>query len=83
MIAAVTVPSIAQRVVRIISKVKEIRPSRLRTSSNLSKELGFDTVDLVGVIWELEKNFKINIPDEVPFNTVGDFVEYVSRQTQK
>ncbi|WP_205499951.1 acyl carrier protein [Rufibacter psychrotolerans] len=82
MIPALPVPSISQRVVKIISKVKEIRPSRLRTSSNLSKELGFDTVDVVDIIWELEKNFKIVIPDEVPFNTVGDFVEYVSSQTK-
>ncbi|MGV3538583.1 MAG: acyl carrier protein [Rufibacter sp.] len=72
------VPSITREVVKIISKTKEIKPSRLRVSSNLSKEFGFDTVDVVDIILELEKNFQIVIPDEVPLNTVGDFVDYVS-----
>ncbi|WP_205500176.1 acyl carrier protein [Rufibacter psychrotolerans] len=76
-------PSIAREVVKIISKTKEIKPSRLRVSSNLSKELGFDTVDVVDIILELEKNFKIVIPDEVPLNTVGDFVDYVSTHTMR
>ncbi|WP_207434189.1 acyl carrier protein [Sabulibacter ruber] len=76
-------PSIARTVVRIISKTKEIKPSRLRVTSNLSKEFGFDTVDVVDIILELEKNFKIVIPDEVPLNTVGDFVDYVSTHTMR
>ncbi|GGK86424.1 hypothetical protein GCM10011405_37680 [Rufibacter glacialis] len=76
-------PSVTQKVVKIISKVKSIQPSRLRISSNLSKEFGLDTVDLVRIIWELEKSFQIEIPDEVPLHTVGQLVEYVSSQTQK
>ncbi|GAA4306379.1 acyl carrier protein [Nibribacter koreensis] len=80
MITAQT-PSIAKEVVKIISKTKEIQPSRLRVSSNLSKEFGFDTVDVVDIIIQLEKSFKIVIPDEVPLNTVGDFVEFVSTHT--
>ncbi|WP_181303985.1 acyl carrier protein [Rufibacter sp. XAAS-G3-1] len=83
MIAAAVPPSVTQKVVKIISKVKSIQPSRLRISTDLSKEFGFDTVDLVSTIWELEKSFKIEIPDEVPLNTVGDFVEFVSYQTKK
>ncbi|WP_192822123.1 acyl carrier protein [Rufibacter sp. LB8] len=75
------IPSIAHEVVKIISKTKEIKPSRLRVTSNLSKEFGFDTVDVVDIILELEKSFKIVIPDEVPLHTVGDFVSYVSTQT--
>ncbi|RNI21884.1 acyl carrier protein [Rufibacter latericius] len=80
---AVATPSVSQEVLNIISKVGEIKPSRLRTSSNLNKEFDFDTLDVVNIIWELEKSFKIVIPDEVPLNTVGDFVEFVSTQTEK
>ncbi|WP_181305190.1 acyl carrier protein [Rufibacter sp. XAAS-G3-1] len=76
-------PSVTRQVVRIISKAKEIKPSRLRVSADLSKEFGFDTVDVVDIILELEKNFKIVIPDEVPLNTVGDFVDYVSTHTMR
>ena len=77
---ALASPNIAHQVIHIISKTKEIRPSRLRASASLS-QFGFDTVDVVDIILELEKNFKIVIPDEVPLTTVGDFVQYVSNHT--
>jgi acyl carrier protein len=72
--------TIQNEVIKIISRTKEIKPSRLRTSANLSK-FGFDTVDVVDIILELEKNFHIVIPDEVKIDTVGDFVDYVSSHT--
>lgn len=72
--------TIEQEVVKIISKKKVIKPSRLRHNSNLSHEFGFDTVDLVDIIIELEKNFQIVIPDEEPIQTVGDFVNCVTKQ---
>ena len=70
--------AIKQQVLRIISKRKAIRASRLRVSSSLSRDLRFDTVDVVDIILELERNFHITVPDEVPFYTVGDFVRYVT-----
>jgi acyl carrier protein len=73
--------SIEQQVLRIISKRKAIKPTRLRIGSNLSRELGFDTVDVVDIILEIERNFHITIPDEVPLATVGDFVSYVASHT--
>jgi len=77
---AYATPDIEHQVINIISKTKEIRPARLRASANLT-QFGFDTVDVVDIILELEKNFKIVIPDEVPLTTVGDFVNYVSSHT--
>ncbi|MCC9166453.1 acyl carrier protein [Pontibacter harenae] len=74
---------IEKEVVRIISKTKKIQPARLQPDSNLEKSFGFDTVDVVDIIIELEKNFHIIIPDEVPINTVGDFVDYVSAHALK
>ncbi len=74
--------AIQNEVIKIISRTKEIKPSRLRTNANLS-QFGFDTVDVVDIILELEKNFHIIIPDEVPIDTVGDFVNYVSSHTQE
>jgi len=73
--------NIESEVIKIISKTKEIRAARLRPSANLSREFGFDTVDVVDIILELERNFHIVIPDEVPLHTVGDFVDYVSSHT--
>jgi len=70
--------NIEQQVLRIISKRKAIKTVRLRRTANLSRDLRFDTVDLVDIILELERNFHITVPDEVPFYTVGDFVRYVT-----
>ncbi len=70
-------PSIEQQVFRIISKRKAIRASRVRKTASLSRDLRFETLDVVDIILELERNFSITIPDEVPLSTVGDFVRFV------
>jgi acyl carrier protein len=81
-ISTTTAPkSIQQQVLRIISKRKAIKARRLRIGTDLSREFGFDTVDVVDIILELERNFHITIPDEVPLATVGDFVNYVVTHT--
>jgi acyl carrier protein len=69
--------SIEQQVFRIISKRKAIRASRVRKTASLARDLRFETLDVVDIILALENQFHITIPDEVPLNTVGDFVQYV------
>lgn len=69
--------SIEQQVFRIISKRKAIRASRVRKTASLARDLRFETLDVVDIILALENQFHITIPDEVPLNTVGDFVRYV------
>ncbi len=77
-----TYSAIEQEVIRIISRTKKVKPNRLHTDVSLEQKLGFDTLDLVDIILALEKSFKIEIPDEVPINTVGDFVTYVADHTE-
>lgn len=72
--------AIEKEVIRIISRTKEIQADRLE-SNRLLRDFGFDTVDLVDIILELEKNFQITIPDEVPIDTVGDFIDFVATHT--
>ena len=72
-----TANAIEKEVIRIISKTKEIKADRL-WADRMLQDFGFDTVDVVDIILELEKNFKITIPDEVPIYKVGDFIDYVS-----
>ncbi len=80
---ATTDKTIEREVIRIISKTKEIRPGRLQAHARLEKDFGFDMVDVVDIILELEKSFHITIPDEVPINTVGDFVEFVATHAER
>ncbi|PRY04614.1 acyl carrier protein [Pontibacter ummariensis] len=74
----ITNNAIEQEVIRVISRTKKIKPDRLQAEKRLFQDFGFDTVDLVDIILELEKNFHITIPDEVPIDTVGDFIDYVA-----
>jgi acyl carrier protein len=70
--------TIAQQVLHIIRRRKAIRSGRLRLRSSLTQELGFDTVDIVDIILEVERRFSITIPDEVPLIHVNDFVRFVT-----
>jgi acyl carrier protein len=70
--------AIERKVIRIISKTKAIKPARLQLQARLFHDFGFDTLDVVEIILELEKNFYIRISDETPFHTVGDFVDCVT-----
>jgi len=78
----ITDTAIEKEVIRIISKTKEIKADRL-WADRMLKDFGFDIVDVVDIILELEKNFKITIPDEVQINKVGDFVEFVASHAVK
>ena len=73
--------TVAQQVLHIIRQRKAIRSGRLRLHSSLTQELGFDTVDIVDIILEVERRFSITIPDEVPLIHVGDFVRFVTAHT--
>lgn len=66
--------SIEQEVIRIISRTKKIKSERLQANARLEKDFGFDMVDVVDIILQLEKSFHIVIPDEAPMQTVSDVV---------
>lgn len=75
--------TIEQEVIRIISRTKRIKAERLQANARLEKDFGFDEVDVVDIILQLEKNFHIVIPDEVPMQTVRDVVGAVETFTMK
>lgn len=69
-----------------IDKVKEIIASQLSVdeskiteSTNISEDLGADSLDLVEILMSLEDEFKISIPDEaIPqIKTIKDVVDYI------
>lgn len=75
--------TIEQEVIRIISRTKRIKAERLQAEARLEKDFGFDTLDVVDIILQLEKNFQIVIPDEVPMQTVRDIVGAVEAFTMR
>ena len=74
--------SLQQQVLRIIGQRKSLRVRNLRLNLRLT-QLYFDLLDVVDIILELENSFHITIPDDVPFVTLGDFVEYVASHTKR
>ncbi|WP_026463832.1 acyl carrier protein [Adhaeribacter aquaticus] len=71
--------ALRHELVQIIKVRKNIEPSRL-LSQNF-EQIGFDSVDLVDIILEVEKAYQIFIPDEVPLHKVDDFVQFIASQS--
>jgi acyl carrier protein len=55
--------SVAEKVVGMLASVKHIPPERITLDSSL-QDLGFDSLDVITMLFELEKEFEISIPDD-------------------
>ena len=73
-----TVESIAPRVFTVIAKQKRI-PVESVTIESTFADLGLDSLDSVNMLFDLESEFDISIPDEEARNikTVREMVEGV------
>ena len=67
--------SLRQNIAQLIQRQKGIPTSRVLTKS--FEQLNFDMIDLIDIILAVEKKFEITIPDEVPLNSVDDFVSFI------
>ncbi len=68
--------SLRQNIAKLIQQQKGIRASRILTQT--FEQLNFDLVDLYEIILAVEHKFQVIIPDEVPLNSVDDFVAYIN-----
>ncbi|MES1258335.1 MAG: acyl carrier protein [Acidobacteriota bacterium] len=71
---------LTRRVLRIIAETQRKDPSQVTIDSSF-EELGIDSMDGVNIIFALENEFNINVPDEEVKNirSVRDMVEGVRR----
>ena len=69
-----------EKVLSAVASVKHIPREQIALDSSL-QELGFDSLDTTVLLFELEKQFHISIPDEAvrSVRTVGDAVDGVAR----
>jgi acyl carrier protein len=67
-----------ERVIKILASVKHIPDANIKLESTL-QELGFDSLDTIILLSELEQEFSISIPDESAraVRVVNDVVEGV------
>ena len=68
------------RVLRIIAETQRKDPAQVTIDSSF-EELGIDSMDGVNIVFALENEFNINVPDEdvKTIRNVRDMVEGVSR----
>jgi acyl carrier protein len=54
---------LAEKVITILSTVKHIPREQIKLESSLA-DLGFDSLDTISMLFELETAFSVSIPDE-------------------
>ena len=74
---------LTQRVLRIIAETQRKDPAQVTIDSSF-EELGIDSMDGVNIVFALENEFNINVPDEEVKNikSIRDMVEGVRRLTE-
>ncbi len=55
--------SVSERVIRVFAEFKKVEPGEIKTETTF-EELGFDSLDGLNLIFELEEEFDVVIPDE-------------------
>jgi acyl carrier protein len=75
---------LTQRVLRIIAETQRKDPSQVTIESSF-EDLGIDSMDGVNIVFALENEFNINVPDEEVKNihSVRDMVDGIRRLVER
>ncbi|AXJ01539.1 acyl carrier protein [Cyclonatronum proteinivorum] len=73
-----------KKVTEIIVEKLGVDEADVVPAANFANDLGADSLDLVELIMEFEKEFDTQIPDEDSENiaTVGDAIDYLKNKVQ-
>ncbi len=71
--------STLEQVKKIIVEKLGVKPEDVKEDSTFVNDLGADSLDVVEFVMEVEKEFKITVPDEdaAKLERVGDAVKYI------
>lgn len=77
--------NVAQRVKNIIVEKLGVDAAELTSEASFTNDLGADSLDIVELIMEFEKEFNINIPDDAAekISTVGQAIVYLEKASAK
>ena len=77
-----TTRSIEARIIAGLAKIKKKKPETIQVQANLVEDLEIDSLDTLDLIFQLEEEFGIEIPQEhqLQFSTVQDVIEYVQQR---
>lgn len=75
----VTAERAEDAVKKIVSIALGVSIASLKTTDSLILDLGADSLDILDIVMDIEKEFDIEIDDEVAakFSTVGDLINFV------
>lgn len=70
---------IFETIQKIISTQLEIDKDKITLESNLTEDLGIDSLDLIDLVMSIEDEFNVEVPDTEFENikTVGDAVKFI------
>jgi len=73
---------VAEKVRNIIVEKLGVDGKQVVDGANFTNDLGADSLDIVELIMEFEKEFKLQIPDEdaEKISSVGDAVKYLTER---
>jgi len=72
----------SNKVKDIIEKELGVEREKLTPGASFIEDLGADSLDIVELVMEFEKEFNIDIPDEdaEKLRTVGDAMQYLNQK---
>ena len=72
----------SNKVKGIIEKELGVEREKLTPDASFIEDLGADSLDIVELVMEFEKEFNIDIPDEdaEKLRTVGDAMQYLNQK---
>jgi acyl carrier protein len=77
--------SIAEKVQKITAERLGVDIEEVATTANFINDLGADSLDIVELIMEFEREFNVTIPDEAAekIQTVGQAIEFLESAVVK
>lgn len=76
---AYTEKQLTEKVIEVLAEKGSFEKEKISSESSLVDDLGLDSLDAVEIVFEIEEQYGIKIPDEViqGFKKVKDIVAYL------
>jgi acyl carrier protein len=74
--------SIETRIIAELAKIKKTQPETIQKQARLIEDLAIDSLDTLDLIFQLEEEFSIDIPQghQLQLSTVQDVITYVQQR---
>ncbi len=71
--------NIFEEVQQLLARQLRLDPAQVQMESQIKKDLGADSLDILQLLIRIEDDYGVTIPDEelATFNTVADVVAYL------